>query len=115
MPFRPRRLWTPVVLGVAIATFAGLAATSHGFPVQHVSLNDGSVWVTNDQQGTAGRFVKPIAQLDGQVTPASASTSVNVWQGGPVVATYDATGGRIYAVNSYGTSFYDGGQVISPG
>jgi large repetitive protein len=110
----PRRLGTPLLLGVVLATFAALAVTSHGFPVQHVSLNDGGIWVTNNADGIVGRFAKPIAQLDGSVTPASASPNVNVWQDGPVVAVYDATGGRTYAVNVYQPAFYDAGQVISP-
>ena len=114
MLLRPRRLATPVVLGVAVVTFAALAVSSHGFPVQHVSLNDGGIWVTNNSIGTIGRFAKPIGQLDGTVAPPSSSTSVNVWQDGPVVAAYDASGGRIYAVNVYGTAFYDGGTAISP-
>src|SRR5271165_2452377 len=114
MPFRRSRLSTPIVLGVAVVSFAALAVSSHGFPVQHVSLNDGGIWVTDDSMGTIGRFDKPIAQLDGEITPSSLSTSVDVWQDGPVVAAYDATGGRMYAVNVYGTSFFDAGAVISP-
>jgi hypothetical protein len=114
MLLRPRRLWTPVVLGVALATFAGFAVASHGFPVQHVNLNDGGIWVTDSSAGTVGQFVKPIAQLDGQVSPSAGSTSVNVWQSGPVVATYDQTGGRIYPVNVSGLALYDSGQAISP-
>jgi large repetitive protein len=114
MLLRPRRFGTPLVLGAALATFAGLAATSHGFPVQHVSVNDGGIWVTNNADGLIGRFAKPIAQLDGQVTPASESSNVDVWQDGPVVAAYDATGGRIYAVNVFQPAFYDAGQAISP-
>ena len=114
MRLRRSRLVTPVVLGVAVATFAALAASSHGFPVQHVSLNDGGIWVTNNSIGTIGRFTKPIGQLDGELAPPSSSTSVDVWQNGPVVASYDASGGRIYAVNVYGTAFYDAGAAISP-
>src|SRR5579864_8059182 len=114
MLLRPRRLATPVVLGVAVVTFAALAVSSHGFPVQHVSLNDGGIWVSNNSIGTVGRFAKPIGQLDGTVAPPSSSTSVNVWQDGPVVAVYDSSGGRIYGVNVYGTAFYDGGTAISP-
>jgi len=102
------------VLGVALVTFAGLAATAHGFPVQHVSLNDGAIWVTDNSIGTVGRFAKPIAQLDAQLAPASPSSDVDVWQDGPVVAAYDATGGRIYAVNVYGPGLYDAGAAISP-
>ena len=114
MRLRRSRLITPVVLGVAVATFAALAATSHGFPVQHVSLNDGGIWVTNNSIGTIGRFTKPIGQLDGELAPPSSSTSVDVWQDGPIVASYDASGGRIYAVNVYNTAFYDAGAAISP-
>jgi hypothetical protein len=95
-------------------TFAALAASSHGFPVQHVSLNDGGIWVTNNSIDTVGRFTKPIGQLDGELAPPSESTSVDVWQNGSVVAAYDASGGRIYAVNVYGTAFYDAGAAISP-
>jgi hypothetical protein len=82
--------------------------------VQHVSLNDGGIWVTNNSIDTVGRFTKPIGQLDGELAPPSESTSVDVWQNGSVVAAYDASGGRIYAVNVYGTAFYDAGAAISP-
>jgi len=115
MLLRPRRFGTPVVLAVAVATFAGLAASSPGFPVEHVSLNDGGIWVTNNALGEIARFDDPIGQLDGQpLTPTSPSPNVNVWQDGPNVAGYDATGGRMYAVNSYGPAFYDHGQPVSP-
>lgn len=115
MLLRARRFGTPVVLAVAVATFAGLAASSPGFPVEHVSLNDGSIWVTNNALGEIARFDDPIGQLDGPpLTPTSASSNVNVWQDGPNVAGYDATGGRMYAVNSYGPAFYDSGQAVLP-
>ncbi len=114
MRLRRSRLGTPVVLGVAVVTFAALAVSSRGFPVQHVSLNDGGIWVTNNSIGTVGRFTKPIGQLDGELAPPSSSTSVDVVQDGPVVAAYDASGGRIYPVNVYGPAFYDAGAAISP-
>jgi large repetitive protein len=114
MRLRRGRIVTSVVFAVAVVTFAALAASTRGFPVQHVSLNDGGIWVTNNSIGTVGRFTKPIGQLDGELAPPSSSTSVDVWQEGPVVASYDASGGRIYAVNVYGTAFYDAGSAISP-
>jgi hypothetical protein len=114
MRLRRSRVITPVILGAAVVTFAALAVSSHGFPVQHVSLNDGGIWVTNNSIGTTARFTKPIGQLDGELAPPSSSASVDVYQDGPVVASYDASGGRIYAVNVYGTAFYDAGAAISP-
>ncbi len=115
MLFRVRRLATPLVLVVAVATFAGLAASSHGFPVEHVSLNDGSIWVTNNAFGEIARFDDPIGQLDGlPLMPTSPAPNVNVWQDGANVAAYDATGGRMYSVDSYGPTFFDSGQAVLP-
>ena len=114
MLLRSRRLATSLALGAAAVTFAALALSARGFPVQHVSLNDGGIWVTDNSIGTIGRFTKPIGELNGELAPPSSSTSVDVWQEGPVVAAYDASGGRIYAVNAYDTAFYDAGAAVSP-
>jgi hypothetical protein len=116
MQLHPRRLATPVVLGVAVATLAALAASAHGFPVQHVSLNDGGIWVTNNSTGEVARFAKPIGQLAGELAPKS-PTSVDVWQNGPLVAAYAnaASGGRMYTVNVDETDFTDpAGTAVSP-
>src|SRR5690348_481776 len=110
---RPRRFGTPVVLSVAVATFAALAATSQGFPVKHVSLNDGGIWVTDNQVGAIGRFDKPIAQLDGQVYATSPAPSLDVAQNGALVAAYDASAGRLYSVDVYKPAFADGGVSVS--
>ena len=110
---RPRRFGTPVVLCVAVATFAALAASSHGFPVQHVSLNDGGIWVTNNAIDAVGRFNKPIAQLDGQVNATSANPNLDVVQNGSLVAAWDQGAGRLYAINVYQPAFADGGTAVS--
>lgn len=110
---RPRRLGTPAVLGVAVATFTALAVNSQGFPVQHVSLNDGGIWVTNNAAGAIGRFNKPIAQLDGQVNATSAVPNLDVWQNGDLVAAYDKSSGRLYSVNVSRPAFTDGGTAAS--
>ena len=112
----PRRLGTSAVLSVAVVTLAALAATSHGLPVQHVSLNDGGIWVTDNQPGAGavGRFDKPIAQLAGQIVPQSANPQLDVWQNGPVVAAYDASAGKLYAIDPYQAEFSDAGTAVSP-
>ena len=103
-----------MVLGVAVATFAALAATSHGFPVQHVSLNDGGIWVTNNSIGAVGRFTKPIAQLSGQVFGTSATPDMNVWQNGPVVTAYDSSAGKVYTIDAFQTAFSGTGAATAP-
>ena len=101
------------MLCVAVATFAALAATSQGFPVQHVSLNDGGIWVTNNAIGAIGHFDKPIAQLDGQVNATSATPFLDVWQNGSLVAAYDSSVDRLYSVNVYQPAFAGGAVSVS--
>jgi large repetitive protein len=115
-----RRLVTPSVIGAAVLAMVGLAASAHGYPVQHVSLNDGGIWVTDnspaDGSGAViGRFDKPVGQLAGQLAPKSAA-SVDVWQNGSLVATY-ANGpqtGRLYAVDVDQTELDGAGTLVSP-
>ena len=117
-----RRLVTPVVIGAAVVTVTALAASAHGYPVQHVNENDGGIWITDNNAAGGGsgagiaRFAKPIEQLDGQLTPKSA-TGVDVWQNGPLVAVYASApaGGRMYAVNVDQPDFADpAGSAVSP-
>jgi hypothetical protein len=113
-----RRLTTPVAIGVAMVTLTALAASARGNPVQHVSLNDGGIWVTDNTLGqvSLGRFAKPIGELDGEVAPKSA-TSVDVWQNGPLVATFanGPAGGHLYAVDVDETDLADpAGTLVSP-
>ena len=103
------------MLSIAVATFAALAATSQGFPVKHVSLNDGGIWVTDNQVGAIGRFDKPIAQLDGQVYATSAAPTLDVVQNGALVAAYDSSTSRLYSVDVYKPAFADGGVSVSAG
>ncbi len=111
---RPRRFGAPAVLCAAVATFAALAATSQGFPVQHVSLNDGGIWVTNNAIGAIGHFDKPIAQLDGQVNATSANPVLDVVQNGALVAVYDSSVDRLYSVNVYQPAFTAAGVAVPP-
>ena len=67
-------------------------------------------------QVSLGRFAKPIGELAGQVAPKSA-TSVDVWQNGPLVATFanSPSGGHLYAVDVDQTIFADpAGTPVSP-
>ena len=108
MLLRSRRLTTSVVLGVAVATFAALAASVARVP--RAARQPQRRQHLGHQQ--RARHHRPVRQADraarraarpGQARPPD----VNVWQDGPVVTAYDATGGRIYAVNAYDTAFYD--------
>ena len=109
----PRRYSTPVVLFAAATTFAALAVTANGFPVQHLNLNDGGIWVTNNAIGAIGRFNKPIAQLDGLVSAASPAPELDVEQNGPLVSAWDQGAGRLYAVNVYQPAFAGGFATVS--
>lgn len=93
-----RRYTTPGVFGVAIAVVAALAITSNGFPVRHVDLNDGGIWVTSDHDGVVGRFNKPIAQIDGPVILSNdAAPTLDVLQDGATVFGWDKGAGKLFS------------------
>ncbi len=67
--FGPRgRRWRRTASGVSLALAAGalvvVAVSSDGDPITEVELNDGSVWVTNAQDGLIGRLNPQIQELD---------------------------------------------------
>jgi hypothetical protein len=109
---RPGRLGTPVVLCVAVVALATLAVRSPGFPVQHLSLNDGGIWVTDQAAGAIGRFDKPIAQLDGAIAPVNIAPDIDVWQNGTEVVSYSQ--GKLYSVDVTKPAFTDSGTPVSP-
>ena len=90
-------------------------STSHGFPVQHVSLNDGGIWVTNNSIGAVGRFTKPIgaARRSGRAatTASPASTCGRTARSSP--PTTRAAGGSTRSTST-STAFSDAGAAISP-
>jgi hypothetical protein len=59
--------------GVLLLVFA---VTSPGYPVRHIALHDGGIWVTNNSAGLFGRLDKPIRQLDGGFAPAGGAQSI---------------------------------------
>src|SRR3954471_1233276 len=95
-----RRVGTPAFLSVTAAAVVAAAINAHGFPVRHVDLNDGGVWVTNNDQGGVGRFNKPIAQLDGLVSATTAAPyDLDVLQHDSTVFFWDRGGGKLSRID----------------
>jgi len=122
------RLASTTLLAAATAAVVVMAATATGFPVSHVSANDGGVWLTNNSpgggfRGSFGEFDVPIGQLgysfgDPGAVP-QASYSLDVLQESATVVAVDQGSGVIYPVDdltgapvvSAGVSLPPGGQV----
>lgn len=80
---------TVVLVGVVVAATAAVATPNH-----HASLNDGGIWVTDQQTGYWGRFNKPALQLDGELyspvaTAPTPSSDLDVVQDGGAVLARD--------------------------
>jgi hypothetical protein len=93
----------------ATATVVILAVTANGFPVNHVSANDGGVWLTNDNpgsqfRGTFAEFNDPIKQLGYNFGAPGASLQssydLDVLQQGTTVLAIDRNLGELYPVDS---------------
>ncbi len=79
--------------GVAVAGFALVAAilTAPGFPINSVTMHDGSVWVTKTDEGKIGRLNRQIDELDAAVY-WDPGAGVDVLQSGNAVLVTDETG-----------------------
>src|SRR5579885_1047778 len=102
----PRGRRAKALSGGIIAALAGLlvsfAVDAHGYPVQHVALNDGGVWVTSDHDGLFGRLNKPAGALDAAYNPpggAQGDYELDVLQQDAAVLGWDQAVGRLYPVD----------------
>jgi large repetitive protein len=102
-----RRGAARALLGAGAVTVVALAVTAAGSPTQHLTLNDGGVWVINGTSGAWGRFNKPIGQLDAALFPESGGTDLDldVLQEGPDVVLRDRGAGTLRAVDVQLRSF----------
>ncbi|GAA2394891.1 fibronectin type III [Catellatospora methionotrophica] len=103
---RTRGRWPSLVSTVVLV--AGLAALvlsaihAEGFPVRHVELNDGGIWVTSDKDGLFGRLNRPAASLDAVFYPpggAHPTYALDVLQDGSAVVAWDRTEGKVFPVD----------------
>ncbi len=84
------------------STLVAFALTSNGYPVQHVNLHDGGIWVTNNAQDLFGRVNKPAGALDGAFNPpggARETSTLDVSQDGAAVIARDNTQGKLFPVD----------------
>ncbi|RNI22286.1 Ig-like domain-containing protein [Flexivirga caeni] len=89
---------------------ATLAAAHQGVPVDRLQLNDGGVWVTNEQLHLAGHLNYPSRTIDGGV--AALSTSFDVSQHANDVLLHDSPAGKS-TVQSIATSTLALGQAFT--
>jgi hypothetical protein len=95
-------LASTTALLVGASTLVAFALTSNGYPVQHVALHDGGIWVTNNSEDLFGRINKPAGALDGAFNPpggARSSSNLDVSQDGAAVVARDLAEGKLYAVD----------------
>ncbi|MFT4287311.1 Ig-like domain-containing protein [Nocardioides sp.] len=90
---RTRRIASGVSLAVAVSALVVLATRAEGTPISDVDLNDGSVWVTNQDpsRNLLGRLNAQIRQLD--LAIQSDSGDFDVYQDGATVFLAVRSGG----------------------
>jgi hypothetical protein len=89
-------------LALACVLLLVFAVTSPGYPVRHLDLHDGGIWVTNNSAGLFGRLNKPIRQLDDGFAPTGGAQStyhVDVLQNDNWVVAVDASQRKLYPVD----------------
>src|SRR6185369_9996303 len=101
-----RRRWSSLISGVVLLAGAVALVLSaiyaDGFPVRHVELNDGGIWVTSDQDGLFGRLNRPAGSIDAAFYPpggARPTYALDVLQDGSAVAAWDRGTGKLFPVD----------------
>jgi hypothetical protein len=107
------------VLLVGVVTLAAFILSSNGYPVRHVDLNDGGIWVTSDQDGLFGRLNRPAGELDAAFYPpggAQQSYQLDIGQDGSDVVAWDRAGGKLMPVDvSRGVTLTEQAVAVSAG
>ncbi|MDE3206110.1 MAG: cadherin-like domain-containing protein [Acidobacteriota bacterium] len=115
------------MLAAVTAAVVVMAVTVTGVPVDHVSANDGSVWVVKDTDpGQFGQFNVPIRQLT-RFVPANATTQtaylLDVLQEGTTVLAVDELSRKVFPIDvvtgaadpAHGVAYGPGGRVALGG
>ncbi|HEY1488467.1 MAG TPA: Ig-like domain-containing protein [Micromonosporaceae bacterium] len=117
---RRRRMTTlssALVLAAGAVLLIVSAVFAAGFPIEHVTLHDGGIWVTSDADHLFGRLNKPVGQLDAAFYPpggAQDTSNLDVVQEGSAVAAWDKGSGELYPVDvSRGVPGGDDGVPIA--
>jgi len=119
------RATSTAVLATVTAAAVLSAVSANGFPADHVTANDGGVWLVNDAPGggvpgSFGEFNVPIAQLQTAfATPSKTLTGsydLDVLQEGTLVLAIDVQGGVVYPVDvATGAPNLADGATFTPG
>ncbi|MBK4347514.1 Ig-like domain-containing protein [Lacisediminihabitans changchengi] len=101
-----RPLVISAVSGAAIASLViTLAVVSSGYAAQKVTLDDGSVWVSNGTSQVIGRANPQVLALNTVVT--STGTDIQVVQHGATVLLFDRTDAKVDIVDAATSSVLD--------
>ncbi len=105
---RRRRIASAAGLCAALAAAVVVAFAARGYPLNQVDLNDGGVWVTNDDLGAVGRFNTTIDQLDADlIVNHESQPDVDVLQRAGVVFAIDHTANTLRRIDVAGVSLSD--------
>lgn len=99
----------PAALLAVFVVLVTLAVTHRGVPAAEVDLNDGGVWVTNEQLHLAAHLNYPSRTLDGGLRPAS--NRFDLTQRGNDVLLHDRGSTALTPVDTTQLSFGDGAAL----
>ncbi|PVG84669.1 hypothetical protein DDE18_03460 [Nocardioides gansuensis] len=114
-----RRHRASVASGLALAVMVGAvvvqAVTDDGYRKHQAELNDGGIWVVNDEHAVYGRLNKPINQLDSRVVTDELEGRFDVVQDGAAVVALDEQANTARVVDPATSTFRTNAQISVPG
>lgn len=94
---RRRRIASGTVVSLVLGTVVALSLNYEGVATADVELNDGGVWVSNNNELAVGRLNYPVQQIDASL--AATSQHIDLLQRGDVVFVRDLASGTLQRVD----------------
>ncbi|WP_420110878.1 Ig-like domain-containing protein [Pseudactinotalea sp.] len=108
-----KRVASGLVVTLVVGTIVALSLNYRGVATADVELNDGGVWVSNENSVLVGRLNYPVREID--ATLAADTPDIDVLQRGDDVLMRDPSAGLLRRIDSVNVQFAGGSVTLPPG
>ncbi|MFV0253775.1 MAG: Ig-like domain-containing protein [Beutenbergiaceae bacterium] len=105
-----RRVASALVVALVVGTIVALSVNYRGLATADVDLNDGGVWVSNEQSVLIGRLNYQVREID--ATLAADTPDIDLLQRGNDVIMYDRSAGLLRHVDTANVQFAGSGVTV---
>ncbi|WP_156222794.1 Ig-like domain-containing protein [Pseudactinotalea suaedae] len=107
-----RRVASALVVALVVGTIVALSLNYRGVATADVELNDGGVWVSNENSVLVGRLNYPVREID--ATLAADTPDIDVLQRSDDVLMHDPSAGLLRRIDTVNVQFAGSSVALPP-